>query len=101
MANEGANKEEDVINLETPEMYKLKGARLTSLTQKMTYGLIMKSKNIDPVTKTGRNNMTETRNKLQETLGVYPSKKAIWFSLKKSDIKRNITNFLWKCYDLV
>ena len=97
MANEGANKEtEDEINLETPEMYQLKGARLASLTQKTTYGLIMRSKNINPVTKTGKQNITEMRNELQETLGVYPSEKAIWLSLKKSDIRRNITDFLWK-----
>ena len=40
--------------------------------------------------------MEETRKQIEETLGVYPSEKAIWNGLKKMTIRRNITDFMWK-----
>jgi RNase H len=99
LASEGAKKETmDRIDPTVPETYKMKGARLQSLTQKQTYGLIMimRDKDLDPVTKTGKKKLEETKKELQDILGSCPTDIAIWRTLKSPTIKRNIADFLWK-----
>ncbi|KAF8520134.1 hypothetical protein JB92DRAFT_2551909, partial [Gautieria morchelliformis] len=85
LASEGANKEEiNEIDLTVPADYKLQGARLQSLTQKllapyiMQSAVIMREKKHHLVTKTRRKKLAETRAELQETLGVSPTDRTIW-----------------------
>ena len=57
---------------------------------------VQEQKQIKALTPTGEKNMEETRKHIEETLGVYPSEKAIWNRLKKMTIRRNITDSMWK-----
>ena len=61
-AEEGTNKEkEDIIDLKIPKEYKLEGAKLNKLTQKLAYMHVQEHKQIKALTPTGEKNMEETR----------------------------------------
>ena len=57
---------------------------------------VQEQKQIKALIPTGEKNMEETRKQIEDTLGMYPSEKTIWNSLKKTTIRRNITDFMWK-----
>jgi hypothetical protein len=62
----------DEIDLTVPEIYEIKAARLQSLTQKQTYRLIMRGKDLDPVTKTGKKKLEETKKSSKTHLEATP-----------------------------
>jgi len=53
--SEGAHKENaDSIELKVPKEYKLQGARLATMTQKLSYEWITQLKRIKPITEKGK-----------------------------------------------
>ena len=64
--------------------------------QKLAYDYIIHMKKLKLITKTGESNMQETIKEIGEMLKVYLTEVAIWKGLKGSNIRRNISDFLWK-----
>ena len=97
LAREGTEKEvKKEIDLTTSKEYELEGARLSKLTQKLAYKHIIKLRNIETMTRRGKEYMRETKEEIGKILKTYPTEKKIWVGLKDREIRRPIADFLWK-----
>src|SRR5882672_4466951 len=96
-ASEGVQKEvADSIDLRVPKEYKLQGARLNTMMQKLAYEWIMQLKELKPITKRGQENLKDTMDALEEAGSPRPTVVKIWKDLKHSTIRKNIADWQWK-----
>ena len=88
-ASEGAQKEvANSIDLRVPKEYKLQGARLNTMMQKLAYEWIMQLKELKPITKRGQENLKDTMDALEEAGSPRPTVDKIWKDLKHSTIRK-------------
>ena len=66
LAMEGLKKKESDIDLKILILYKLSRVRLEKTTQSLVYKYILKEKEIDPLTKTGKENVKRAIEELRE-----------------------------------
>jgi len=67
-ASKGTQKENaDSIELKVSKEYKLQGARLAVMTQKLAYGWITELKELKPITRKGQENLKDTMDSLEES----------------------------------
>ena len=65
-ASKGAHKENaDSIELKVPKEYKLQGARLAIMSQKLAYDWITQLKELKPITRQGQQNIKDTMDSLE------------------------------------
>src|SRR5882724_8144621 len=77
-ASEGAhNKNADNIKLEVPKEYRLQGARLSAMTQKLAYDWITQLKGLKPITKKGKENQKDTMDALEESGSPSPTEQKL------------------------
>src|SRR5882724_4558788 len=78
-ASEGAHKENaDSIELKVPKEYKLQGARLAIMTQKLDYDWITQLKELKPITRKGQENIKDTMDALEELGSPRPTEQKLW-----------------------
>lgn len=81
---------------EIPQAFKLEGARLMNLTQKMAYTLILANRNITPGTDITRSNIKRTQTAHHVKTGRIPLEHEIWSSINKDPIPMKFRDFIWK-----
>jgi ribonuclease HI/exonuclease III len=91
--------EQDFINYEIDDNFKVDGARLNTLTQAQAYKLILKLRKEKPgkgsITNTTKNNIEDIQNEIERTTGTKPTEENIWKNLK-APIKSKINDFIWR-----
>ena len=81
--SEGAHKENaDSIELKVPKEYKLQGARLAIMTQKLAYNWITQLKELRPITKKGQENLKNTIDALEDSGSLRLTEQKLWKDLK-------------------
>ncbi|KAI1782545.1 ribonuclease H-like domain-containing protein, partial [Ganoderma leucocontextum] len=86
------------INYNVPNEWSVNGARLSTLTQKQAYQLILRSRNRKPgqCSDTTHINISDAQDELERISTIRPTEEQIWKGLHKNPIKRNKTDFIWK-----
>ncbi|KAH9830495.1 uncharacterized protein C8Q71DRAFT_716854 [Rhodofomes roseus] len=77
-------------------VFNITGARLQAITQKIAYQHIRNLKDLETRQSTQRT-ITKAIEHNQEHLEVTHQEEDIWRALRQRDIRRNITDYLWKC----
>ena len=96
-ANEGANKpEEDLIDLTIPKEWKLEGARLQTLTQKVAYANIRQKIQSEPGKGKIDHIIQDIKEEINRIQGEYPQTEAIWKRINSPNIPNKVTDFIWK-----
>ncbi|KAH9857508.1 RnaseH-domain-containing protein [Lenzites betulinus] len=72
-----------------------RGARLTTMTQKLAYKCIMDAKHTHPRSDTARS-LGMVQDALGTDLGLYPTVKAIWSNIWNKDLSVKTASFFWK-----
>ena len=85
----------DSIELKVPKEYKLQGARLAIMTQKLTHGWTQ-LKELKPITRKGQENLKDTMDALEESGSPRPTEQKLWKDLKYSKRRNNIGDWFWK-----
>ena len=89
--SEGAHKENaDSIELKVSKEYKLQGARLAIMTQKLAYNWITQLKEIKPITRKGQGNIKDTMDTLEDLGSPRPAEQKMWKNLKYSKIRKTL-----------
>ncbi|KAJ7836739.1 ribonuclease H-like protein [Mycena leptocephala] len=97
LAREGAKKSNpDQFDLQVEGTMKLKGVKLSSLTQALAYAGI-KGLKARVSRKATDNNVKQVQMAAQQTYGRIPAPAVIWKSIRHKDFSRQLRNFLWKC----
>lgn len=96
-AGKGAEKPApDLLDLSVPRLFKVSGARLATMSQKIAY-LGVRSRKTKPVLPERTiENLAVARLAAAETFGVSPTDAMLWKSVRHRDITRKIRDFLWK-----
>ena len=96
-ASKGEHKENaNSIELNVPKEYKLQGARLAIMTQKLAYDWIIQLKELKPITRKGQENLKDTMDALEELGSLTPTEQKLWKDLKYSKIRKNMRDWFWK-----
>ncbi|KAH9835736.1 uncharacterized protein C8Q71DRAFT_709054 [Rhodofomes roseus] len=91
--NEGRSPTQVDTSLEAT--FNMSGARLNALTQRVAYRSIRTRKNIEDRRATLRN-ITRATEHIAGHTKIRPKAEEIWKSLRHKDIRRTISDFLWK-----
>ncbi|KAJ6585852.1 hypothetical protein B0H19DRAFT_1321696 [Mycena capillaripes] len=95
LAKEGAVSRQPEVSLAIPEEFRLRGAKLSTVTQAIAYAGIREQK--ERVSrKTTDDNVNHIQTAVHEAFGYRPTTAQIWKSIRHKDIARQIRNFLWK-----
>ncbi|KAJ6554399.1 hypothetical protein B0H19DRAFT_857027, partial [Mycena capillaripes] len=87
--------ETDPFYLHISPRERLAGAKLSSMTQSISYKGIKELN--DPVSrKATEENVKRIQEALKENFGNLPKPSAIWASIRQKDISWNVRNFLWR-----
>ncbi|KAJ6543734.1 hypothetical protein DFH09DRAFT_928387 [Mycena vulgaris] len=84
-----------VISLSIPTDLRIKGAKLSKMTQRLAYLGIRESK-ATPSRKATNENIALIQDAIKTLSGSAPKASAIWNSIRHKDISRQIKSFLWK-----
>jgi hypothetical protein len=90
----GAEKEQKEMDaVKIPPEFEKHGARLTTMTQKIAYKIII----WENMTKVKASPLIKNaQEELERVTGRRPTKRTLWAALYKDPIKNNISDFLWK-----
>ena len=75
--------------------YMTKGARLSTITQKIAYKLAIKRNMTNPMDEKTKDRFAEIRKQIREQSGLEPTDEMIWKSIAKIEPAR-ISDFIWK-----
>ena len=95
LAEEGTRKvQEDVITYFKDKKFTVRGARLSEMTQKKAYRLIVRKKKR---TKNERRdvNLINTKDEIERLSGYRPSTKQLWKGMRNEDIRSKVNDLLW------
>jgi len=81
---------------EIPEPFKLEGSKLTELTQKKAYKMILRQHNRQPGNDLIKNRLEKTKKELLQKTGTCVTTNDIWMNNGKGIIPPKINDFLWK-----
>jgi len=96
LAKQGANKRHpDPLNLNIPEEFDIRGAKLPTLTQATAYKGILERKQHEPRNTTERN-LQLTRTAIKRITGEIETNAAIWKHARKKTIRPIVQQFLYK-----
>jgi ribonuclease HI/exonuclease III/chemotaxis regulatin CheY-phosphate phosphatase CheZ len=98
LANEGMNKDIVIeLNEVIPKEFEVQGARLSCLTQKTAYRLIIqeKTEKLELLNST-KIIIEDIQDEIERATGIRPLPKNIWLGLHKRPIANNISDFIWK-----
>lgn len=97
LAAEGAEKQDpDHINLKTNPRFRIKGARLSSLTQKQAYRMTIKKLTKFGLTYNTSSSLEDIQDEIERITDKRPTKDTIWKNIWKTHIPNPIKDFLWK-----
>ncbi|TBU21083.1 hypothetical protein BD311DRAFT_707237, partial [Dichomitus squalens] len=99
LADIGREKEEEWdLDYAIPDHWRVDGARLAALNQKLAYQILIHKKVPKPgsCSDTTRNNIEYTKDEVERVTGIRPTEKQIWKGISKKPIQRKKTDFLWK-----
>ncbi|TBU21071.1 hypothetical protein BD311DRAFT_605312, partial [Dichomitus squalens] len=99
LADIGREKEEEWdLDYAIPDHWRVDGARLAVLNQKLAYQILIHKKVPKPgsCSDTTRNNIEYTKDEVERVTGIRPTEKQIWKGISKKPIQRKKTDFLWK-----
>ncbi|KAI0832655.1 hypothetical protein BC628DRAFT_1407083 [Trametes gibbosa] len=98
LAGEGAAKlTEDDVNIAVPAAFRVSGAKLATLTQKLAYQAIrnLREAKLDPRPSAAAN-VAKIVEELKAACGYEATDAAIWLSLRKKHVTRETCQFMWK-----
>ncbi|KAH9853637.1 hypothetical protein C2E23DRAFT_822108 [Lenzites betulinus] len=98
LAGNGAAKQiEDNVDLTIPEAYRVSGAKLAALSQKLVYRAIrnLKEEKLLP-RPSAAVNVAIIVDELKDACGYEATDAAVWMSLRKKDVIREARQFMWK-----
>jgi len=81
---------------EIPEPFKLEGSKLTELTQKKAYKMILRQHNRQPGNDPTKSRLEKTKKELLQKTGICMTTNDIWMNNRKGIIPPKIDDFLWK-----
>ena len=81
---------------EIPEPFKLEGSKLTELTQKKAYKMILRYHSRQPGNDQTKSKIEKTKKELLQKTGICMTTSNIWINNRKEIIPPKINDFLWK-----
>ncbi|KAJ7699841.1 hypothetical protein B0H16DRAFT_1348916, partial [Mycena metata] len=96
LARTGAEKQDtDQIDLQIPDHLQLRGAKLSTLTQRTVYrGIKVLKEKVHR--KATDENVLSTQQAVKSLFKKTPTEKLIWKSIRNKDLSRQVRNFMWK-----
>jgi hypothetical protein len=79
-----------------PKTFRLEGAKINKLTQKIAYSLLLETKKKTPGTHTTRRNIEKSKGAHQRLTGQSPTELEIWTSMSNDVIPIKVKDFIWK-----
>ncbi|KAJ7750007.1 hypothetical protein B0H16DRAFT_1374447, partial [Mycena metata] len=96
LARTGAEKQDaDQIDLQIPDHLQLRGAKLSTLSQRTAYRGIKALKE-KVHRKATDENVLSTQQAVKSLFKKAPTEKLIWKSIRSKDLSRQVRNFMWK-----
>jgi len=81
---------------EIPEPFKLEDSKLTELTQKKAYKMILRQHNRQPGNDQTKSRLEKTKKELLQKTGICITTSDIWMNNGKGIISPKMNDFLWK-----
>ena len=98
LAEQGRSENEWNLDYNIPEEWKVDGARLQAINQKIAYKLLIRNKAKKPGHRNERTrlNVEYAQDELERTTGIRPTEELVWKGIYKRPIQRKKSDFIWK-----